>query len=211
MKIRAVMLAFLAAGLALSMSGCGESEETTITIVEPQNRVVPPPPEDYATRPNQVAVIETDFGEIVFELLDEIAPKTVKSFVWLANEQHFYDGLTFHRAEKDAVIQGGDPMGTGLGGPGYTIADEPNNLHNGPGAVGMATKDEPNSGGSQFYIMLAHWDHLDGHFCVFGNVIKGLDVARKISRTETFPVYARPVIPVYMHKVRVVDRDSLDL
>lgn len=211
MTRRLVLLAFVVAGLALALAGCGESEEPKITIVEPQPREVPPPPDDYEVELNQVAVIETDSGEIVFELLNETGPKTVRNFVWLANEQHFYDGLTFHRVEADRLIQGGDPLGTGLAGPGYTIENEVNDLHNGPGAVGMAKTSAPNSTGSQFYILLSDWSHLDGKFCVFGNVIKGLDAVREISHVKVHEEYAKPMVPVYMRKVRVVDRGSLDL
>ncbi len=210
MVVRLVIAGALAAALAVVIAGCGRSEEPEIRVVEPDVRTVPPPPEDFQIEPDQVAVIETDEGEIVFELLSDVAPKTVRNFVWLANEHHFYDGLTFHRVKANEMIQGGDPVGTGRGGPGYTIEDEPNDLHNGLGAVGMAKTSEPNSAGSQFYIMLTDWDHLDGRFCVFGNVVKGLDVVREISRVETYREHTKPMVTVYIRKIRVVDRDSLE-
>ena len=215
MSVRGVIIvcalaAFVVAGV-LGLRGRGEPGETTIRIVDAQVRQADPPGEDYELKPGQVAVIETDFGEIVFELLYDKAPETVRNFAWLANEQEFYDGLKFHRVVKDELIQGGCPYGSGKGTPGYTIKDELNDVHHGPGAVGLVHGGAPNSGGSQFYILLADWAHLDGWFAVFGKVIKGLEVVRKISVVDVDPVYERPSEPVYMRKVRVVDRESVDL
>ena len=133
------------------------------------------------TSDNPVAVIElAKGGTIEMELYADDTPKTVENFVKLVNKK-FYDGLTFHRVEPGFVAQGGDPEGTGLGGPGYTIEDEPSaNLHV-RGAVGMAKSQAPNSAGSQFYICLGDASFLDGKYAVFGNVIKGMEYVDQIA------------------------------
>ena len=133
-----------------------------------------------------VAVIETDRGTIVFKLYPQDAPKTVENFEKLANEK-FYDGLTFHRVEKmprPFVIQGGDPNGDGTGGPGYTIPDEFNARSHLEGTVAMAHTNEPGSAGSQFYICLTAAPYLDGKYTVFGQVIEGFDVIHRIEKGD---------------------------
>lgn len=126
---------------------------------------------------NKKAVIQTSRGTIEFELLAEDAPLTVSNFVFLVNK-NFYNGLTFHRVVKDFVIQGGDPEGTGAGGPGYTFRDEPVKRDYNKGIVAMANRG-PNTNGSQFFIMLK--DHnLPPAYTIFGKVIKGMDVVEKI-------------------------------
>ena len=129
---------------------------------------------------NPVAVIElANGGAIEMELYADDTPNTVANFVKLVNKK-FYDGLTFHRVEPGFVVQGGDPEGTGQGGPGYTIKDEEShNLHV-RGAVGMAKSPQPDSAGSQFYICLEAAPHLDGGYTVFGKVIKGMEYVDKI-------------------------------
>jgi peptidyl-prolyl cis-trans isomerase B (cyclophilin B) len=131
----------------------------------------------------KTATIETEKGTIQLELFDEDAPKTVANFEKLANDG-FYDGLTFHRVEPGFVIQGGDPLGTGRGGPGYTVPAEIG-LEHVKGAIAMARQgDQVNperaSSGSQFYITLAETPHLDGAYTVFGEVIEGMDVVEAI-------------------------------
>ena len=131
-------------------------------------------------KPNPVAVIElAKGGTVEIELYADDTPNTVANFVKLVNKK-FYDGLTFHRVEPGFVVQGGDPEGTGQGGPGYTIEDESSkNLHV-RGAVGMAKSQAPNSAGSQFYICLGDASFLDGKYTVFGNVVKGMEYVDKI-------------------------------
>lgn len=125
------------------------------------------------------AVIETDKGTIEIMLRGDLAPLTVANFTKLA-KSGFYDGLTFHRVE-DWVVQGGDPSGDGTGGPGYTIKLEiAKDLTNSRGAVAMARTSDPNSAGSQFYILKKKADWLDGQYAVFGNVMKGLDIVDKL-------------------------------
>jgi peptidylprolyl isomerase/peptidyl-prolyl cis-trans isomerase B (cyclophilin B) len=127
----------------------------------------------------EVAVLKTNKGVIVFKFFPEDAPNTVENFKTLVQDG-FYDGLTFHRVVPDFVIQGGDPEGTGEGGPGYTIKDEFNARPHLEGTVAMARSPAPNSAGSQFYICLDALPQLDGKYTVFGQVIEGLEVVHKI-------------------------------
>lgn len=125
------------------------------------------------------ATMVTSKGTIELSLDAKAAPITVNNFVFLAREK-YYDGLQFHRVEPGFVIQGGDPQGTGNGGPGYTILDEKSALKHVDGALAMAKSREPNSAGSQFYITLGPQESLDGNYTVFGLVTAGRDVASKI-------------------------------
>ena len=129
------------------------------------------------------AILHTNHGAIAVELFDADAPKTVANFVTLAGEG-FYDGVTFHRVIPDFMIQGGDPTGTGSGGPGYTFEDEFNPQLIVRGALAMANAG-PNTNGSQFFIVTADacpW--LDGKHTVFGRVTDGMDVVDAISALE---------------------------
>lgn len=126
----------------------------------------------------KVAHLKTDKGEIVFELFDKEAPKTVSNFVALANSTYF-DGLKFHRVVPGFVIQGGDPLGNGTGGPGYKFEDEPVKLDYNAGIVAMANSG-PNTNGSQFFIVLEDQPTLPKLYTIFGRVTKGLDVVRAI-------------------------------
>ena len=132
-----------------------------------------------------VASMETSKGTISLELQPEHAPKTVNNFVFLANEG-FYDGVTFHRVIEDFVIQGGDPTGTGTGGPGYRFEDETagNPLKHETGAISMANAG-PNTNGSQFFIAHSPQPHLDGRHTVFGKVVEGMDVVNDIEAGDT--------------------------
>ena len=128
--------------------------------------------------------IETVRGTIVLELAPQYAPKTVNNFVFLANDG-FYDGVTFHRVIKDFMIQGGDPTGTGRGGPGYRFEDEVRNnpLKHDTGVISMANAG-PNTNGSQFFITHLPQPHLDGKHTVFGRVTSGQDVVYKIQQGD---------------------------
>jgi cyclophilin family peptidyl-prolyl cis-trans isomerase len=130
------------------------------------------------------ATLQTNQGAIAIELFDDDAPKTVANFKKLAGDG-FYDGLTFHRVIQDFMIQGGDPTGTGSGGPGYQFEDEFNDNKVERGALAMANAG-PNTNGSQFFIVTAEacpW--LDGKHTVFGRVTGGMDVVDTISNAET--------------------------
>ncbi len=126
---------------------------------------------------NRQIRMQTTKGEIVFELFDKEAPKTVSNFIYLT-KGGFYDGLTFHRVVPGFVIQGGDPNGTGTGGPGYRFEDEPVKRAYDRGIVAMANAG-PNTNGSQFFIMLQDTP-LDPLYTVFGKVTKGMDVVDQI-------------------------------
>jgi cyclophilin family peptidyl-prolyl cis-trans isomerase len=129
------------------------------------------------------AGINTNRGLIVAELDPNLAPKTVNNFVFLA-QNHFYDGLTFHRVISGFMAQGGDPTGTGSGGPGYSFADEPVKGDYTAGAIAMANSG-PNTNGSQFFIVTAdQTGKLPKSYNLFGHVVKGLDVAQKLTPTE---------------------------
>ena len=130
------------------------------------------------------AILHTNHGDITVELFDADAPKTVENFTKLAGDK-FYDGVIFHRVIKDFMIQGGDPTGTGRGGPGYTFDDEQNDKKIVRGALAMANAG-PNTNGSQFFIVTtdeAPW--LDGKHTVFGEVRGGMDVVDSIEGTKT--------------------------
>ncbi len=126
------------------------------------------------------ASLETDSGTIQIELFADRAPKTVNNFVFLSRDG-FYDGVIFHRVISDFMAQGGDPTGTGSGGPGYNFEDEfhPELRHDGPGILSMANAG-PNTNGSQFFITHRATPHLDDKHSVFGKVIAGLDVLLSI-------------------------------
>jgi cyclophilin family peptidyl-prolyl cis-trans isomerase len=126
------------------------------------------------------ATFKTEKGDFVVELFADKAPQTVNNFAFLAREK-FYDGVTFHRVIRDFMAQGGDPSGTGTGGPGYKFADEFHSAlrHDGPGILSMANAG-PNTNGSQFFITHRATPHLDHKHSVFGKVIKGMDVVLSI-------------------------------
>jgi len=151
---------------------------------------------------NRIAHFETTEGEFRIELFEDKAPITTKNFIDLA-ERGFYDGVIFHRVIDGFMIQGGDPTGTGRGGPGYTIPDEfhPELRHDGEGVLSMANAG-PNTGGSQFFITLAATPWLDRRHSVFGRVVEGMDVVRKIGRVPTGPG-DRPLRDVVMTKVTI--------
>lgn len=138
--------------------------------------------------PRPIARIETDRGIIRFELFPDSAPQTAANFVKLV-KQGFYNGLTFHRVVPGFVIQGGDPEGTGGGGPGYTLPAEISQRKHLAGTVAMArlpdsVNPERRSSGSQFYICLAPQPHLDGQYTIFGQVVEGMDVVLKIAQGD---------------------------
>jgi len=147
-------------------------------------------------------------GVITAELYPEIAPNTVANFVNLV-QSGFYDGLIFHRVIPGFMIQGGDPQGTGMGGPGYTIKGEfarngfrENNLRHKRGVLSMARSMMPNSAGSQFFIMHEDAPHLDGDYAAFGKVTEGIEVVDEIANVHTSS-QDRPIVEQKMAKVTV--------
>ncbi len=151
---------------------------------------------------NRIAQFDTTLGTFKVELFEDRAPKTTKNFTDLA-EKGFYNGVIFHRVIKGFMIQGGDPKGTGTGGPGYTIPDEfhPELKHDSVGVLSMANAG-PNSGGSQFFITLAPTAWLDGKHAVFGKVVDGMDIIEAIGVTPTASG-DRPKANVVMEKVTI--------
>ena len=145
----------------------------------------------------------TNKGVFVAQMFEEKAPQTTKNFIELT-EKGFYDGIIFHRVIDGFMIQGGDPTGTGRGGPGYRIKDEFGEglAHDSEGILSMANAG-PNTGGSQFFITLAPTPWLNGHHAVFGKIIKGMDVVREIGSVAT-NFQDRPLDPVVMEKVEVL-------
>lgn len=140
-----------------------------------------------------------DGGVIKAELYPEIAPVSVNNFISLI-QKNFYDGLIFHRVIKGFMIQGGDPEGTGMGGPGYSIKGEftenrfQNELKHTEGVLSMARSMHPDSAGSQFFIIHKTSPHLDGSYAAFGKVIEGMDVVNRIAETDT-DYSDRPIVP----------------
>jgi cyclophilin family peptidyl-prolyl cis-trans isomerase len=146
------------------------------------------------------AKIETTVGVIEIELLDDAAPKTVENFVTLA-KKGFYDGVIFHRVVPGFVIQGGDPDGTGMGGPGYKFDDEPVTMGYARGTVAMANSG-PNTNGSQFFICLDDLASLPPKYTIFGTVTSGLATVDAIAKGATGPG-DRPLEPVKMTTVTI--------
>lgn len=162
----------------------------------------------------------TSEGNFTVRLYDQEAPKTVENFIGLAEgtrewtdprtnqkvKQPYYDGVIFHRVIDGFMIQGGDPLGQGIGGPGYTFADEfhPSLRHNKPGILSMANRG-PNTNGGQFFITLAPTPHLDDRHSVFGEVTDGMDVVRRIGSTKTAE-RDRPVSDITIQTIRISRR-----
>ena len=190
--------------LAVVALACGSDEEdtstaTTATPLLTPIATVPPTPSNcpaptgavpevqmksYPARPaltidvthKFIAHVYTTRGHFIVELLPDIAPEHVNSFVFLARDK-FYNGTVFHRVEPGFVVQGGDPTGTGRGGPGYTVPLEASEEPFVRSAVGMARSNDPNSAGSQWFVTLGDAPHLNGQYTVFGRVVQGMEIA----------------------------------
>ena len=161
-----------------------------------------------------MVVIEMENGgRITLEMDRDAAPNTVKNFLYLASNG-FYDGLEFHRVISGFMIQGGCPDGTGMGGPGHSIKGEfaangfNNPLKHKRGVISMARSMNPNSAGSQFFIMHADAPHLDGQYAAFGRVTDGMDVVDEIASVST-DGYDRPMFSMKMKSVEVVEGVSV--
>lgn len=157
---------------------------------------------------NPIVTFEMENGGVIkAELYPEIAPNTVHNFISLIHKG-FYDGLLFHRVISGFMLQGGDPQGTGMGGPGYCIKGEftgngfQNDLRHEPGVLSMARTMQPDSAGSQFFIMHKSASHLNGQYAAFGKVTEGMDVVDAIAETDCGP-NDRPKQPQRMKKVTV--------
>ena len=188
--LKLILITVLMSSLALT--GCGnpkvsnQDSNSTAKTSENSNTDTSKSSEDLP-----IATITVEgYGVMEAELYPEIAPNTVNNFISLANKG-FYNNLKFHRVIKGFMIQGGDPKGNGTGGPGYSIEGEftsngfANSLKHTTGVLSMARAQDPNSAGSQFFIMSGDAPHLDGEYAAFGKVISGLDVIDKIQNVET--------------------------
>lgn len=162
---------------------------------------------------NPIATFELENGEVMHaELYPELAPNTVNNFIALANSG-YYDGLIFHRVIPGFMIQGGCPDGTGMGGPGYSIRGEfsgngfeKNDLRHTTGVLSMARAMDPDSAGSQFFIMVADAPHLDGQYAAFGLVYDNPDAAIAVSRVKRNFMTNKPLTPQVIKSVRVDTR-----
>ena len=198
-------LFILILAFAMLLAGCQKNEDTTTaapsTEKETETTTAETTAEETTQNPDAVdpMVVETmtaeitvkDYGTIKLELYPSKAPQTVSNFVSLAN-QGFYDGTIFHRVIEGFMIQGGDPEGTGLGGPGYSIKGEfesngfENDIKHDRGVLSMARKSSPlDSAGSQFFIVQEAAPHLDGDYAAFGKVVEGMEIVDEIASCET--------------------------
>ena len=224
-KINLLLTAFVL--FAFIIAGCGKKEESTTTTTSQTttNTTTPVPTKvdtvkkDTATtkedangdekktdtKGKNIVKMETTMGTIKIKLFTKEAPITTQNFIDLVNKG-FYNGIIFHRVIDGFMIQGGDPKGTGTGGSDKTIQDEfgPGLKHSKAGMLSMANRG-PNTGTSQFFITLAPTPHLDGKHAIFGEVIDGMDVVKKIGKVKTGQG-DRPETEVKMTKVTMVDK-----
>lgn len=218
----AVRLALVIIFGMLLLAACGGPEATPVptqtSIPTSTPTVIPttegetnikqysqPPPMTIEVDKRYVATINTNQGAIVIELFPKEAPTTVNNFVFLAKDG-FYDGVIFHRVMKGFMIQGGDPVGTGTGGPGYKFEDEfvPSLVFDRPGILAMANSGA-NTNGSQFFITVVPTPHLNGRHTIFGRVLEGQDVADAISLVAT-GAQDRPVQAVVIESIEIEEK-----
>ncbi len=213
-NLKKVVWVYAFAFLLLFLSFRSQAEETTKAVKATETKV-----EKKTTKKEKemIAVFETNQGTFKVKLFADKAPKTVENFVGLAEgtkeftnpetgkkeKKHFYDGLKFHRVIPNFMIQGGDPIGRGTGGPGYQFADEfsPDLRHTKPGILSMANAG-PNTNGSQFFVTVAATPWLDGKHTVFGEVIEGMDVVTAISMAKTAS-QDRPVEDIIVKTLKI--------
>ena len=184
--------------LTLALTSCGGNVKKTYSA---------PPPMTIDQNKTYTATIKTNYGDIVIQLLPKEAPLTVNNFVFLARAG-FYDGVKFHRVVKGFMIQGGDPTGTGAGGPGYQFQDElPTTRSYTKGTIAMANAG-PNTNGSQFFIMLANYP-LPKSYSIFGQVTSGQDVVDKIGNVPVKVVNGEnssPTVDVHIITVNIAEQ-----
>lgn len=195
MKQKKSLLLMRVLCMSLMLAGCAQPKRNITEAQALQNNPI-------------VTMNIKDYGTVTLELYPEKAPNTVNNFVTLANSG-FYDGLTFHRIIEGFMIQGGDPEGTGIGGPGYSIPGEfaengyeKNDLVHTKGVISMARSQSPDSAGSQFFIMSADSPHLDEKYAAFGQVTSGIEIIEAIEKVATGS-QDRPIEPVVIESVTV--------
>jgi len=183
MELKKMLGILLCMVILISVAGCS-------TLSEPNKKNEGASVGSTNENKNPIVTIEMENGDIIkIELYPDIAPNTVNNFISLVNKK-FYDGVIFHRVIPGFMIQGGDPQGTGTGGPGYSIKGEftsngfKNDLKHTRGVVSMARTPDPDSAGSQFFIMVDEAPHLDGEYAAFGKVIEGMEAVDKIVSVE---------------------------
>ncbi|STA99363.1 cyclophilin type peptidyl-prolyl cis-trans isomerase [Clostridium baratii] len=187
-KLKFITILAISAVLSISIVGCSNSKSNE-KVKEDNTKKQTEEKFDEKDLP-EVTIKVKDYGTMKGVLYPNKAPNTVNNFIALANSG-FYDNLTFHRVIKDFMIQGGDPEGTGTGGPGYSIKGEfssngfDNDLKHTEGVLSMARARDKDSGGSQFFIMTKDSPHLDGDYAAFGKITEGLDVLHKIEDVKT--------------------------
>ncbi len=158
-----------------------------------------------APAPAKYAVIATNLGDITVEFKPDVAPKTVENFVTLAGKG-FYNGLSFHRILKGFMMQGGCPKGDGTGGPGYEIKAEFNAMKHVAGTLSMARSADPDSAGSQFFICFKPVPFLDNQYTAFAQVVKGMDVVKKVEEEAGTQGEGKPRKLIKMEKVTLADK-----
>lgn len=205
--MKKILIVFAAAALFLSLAGCSRTSVAGITVVPTDRQDSDAEPQGVGTHHAEIEI--QDYGTVTVELDGDAAPVTVQNFMDLANDG-FYDGLTFHRIIPGFMIQGGCPDGTGMGGPGWHIKGEfqkngwENPIRHSRGVISMARAMDPNSAGSQFFIMHADAPHLDGSYAAFGRVVNGMDVVDEIAAVAT-GYGDKPQQPVVIETMRVVE------
>ncbi len=210
-KYLIIIVVVLALGIGgIYYNSTKKQEETPSKKITPDNSIITKTDNSTVKNMSHIITIKTNMGDISFTTYNADAPNTVKNFITLA-EKGFYDNVIFHRVIPGFMIQGGDPNGTGMGGPGYKFADELNPNTDSykagyqKGVVAMANAG-PNTNGSQFFIMVANYP-LPNNYTIFGKVVSGQDVADAISNVETGS-NDRPVSAVTMEKVTVADHQG---
>jgi peptidyl-prolyl cis-trans isomerase B (cyclophilin B) len=212
-------IALISILMVLMIGGCksqtSSTDSASSTDVKKTPEVVAPSTDTSKNTVKPIVTIEMEDGaKIKIELYPEVAPNTVNNFVSLV-KKGFYNGLIFHRVIPGFMIQGGDPQGTGAGGPGYSIKGEfsengvNNALKHTRGVISMARAQDANSGGSQFFIMVKDSDFLDGKYAAFGKVLEGMDEVDKIVGTQTDMSENPGGRPVKDQKMKAVTVDTL--
>lgn len=204
LKLKVILVVALGV-LAMSIAGCG-NEKVKENVKEDNKPKQTEEKIDEKDLP-VVTIKVKDFGTMTGVLYPNKAPNTVNNFIELANSG-FYNNLTFHRVIKDFMIQGGDPDGTGMGGPGYSIKGEftsngfDNDIKHTEGILSMARSQSKDSGGSQFFVMTADAPHLDGDYAAFGKITEGLDVLHNIESVKT-DKNDKPISEVKIESIKV--------
>ncbi|WP_019423985.1 peptidylprolyl isomerase [Paenibacillus sp. OSY-SE] len=207
-KVLSLSILLIAAMIMIAGCGAKSNADNAQSATDTSNVSDTEKKEPASNGKNPLVIIEMEDGKkIELELYPDTAPNTVNNFISLV-KKGFYDGLIFHRVIPGFMIQGGDPEGSGIGGPGYSIKGEfadnnfQNDLKHSEGVISMARSASPDSAGSQFFIMVAEASHLDGQYAAFGKVTKGMEMVQEIVSTPR-DAQDKPNTPQKMKKVTV--------